>query len=169
MADLGAIGTGGTVGAGSTGLPTPAPGAHLGYLPLTLMGAHVTPLLGPVETVYYPSTLPRPTFNGYQLAPQDQTVRTDLEVGTARQRRRTTARNDQVSVTWMLKDAEMTAFRAWFEGAAEAAGGSAWFTGLELATGDGGIKPVEARFIGPWQADLSPGMNWDVTAKLEVR
>lgn len=169
MADLGAIGASGTVGAAGATAPSGYAGAFLGYYPLGLMGAHATPLVGPVEVVYYPSTLPRPTFAGYQIAPIDQTARTDMEVGAARQRRRTAARNDHVTLQWVFTDAEMAAFRSWFDGAAEAAGGAAWFNGLELATGDGDINPVEARFVGPWQASLAPGLIWTVNATVEIR
>jgi alkanesulfonate monooxygenase SsuD/methylene tetrahydromethanopterin reductase-like flavin-dependent oxidoreductase (luciferase family) len=117
----------------------------------------------------FPTTLPKPSYNGYQLAPADQTVRTDMEVGAARQRRRTAARNDQISLTWIFTDAEMAIFRAWFDDGAEAAGGAAWFTGLNLVMGDTGLTAEECRFIGAWSADAMPGLRWNVTAKLEVR
>lgn len=171
MADLGAL------PCGDGGVSIPSPGftqpvdteSNLGYINIGLMGAHIKPLVGPTEFVAIPATLPRPTYSGYQVAPVDQTVRTDLEVGTARQRRRTTARNDHVTVVWMLTEAQMADFRSWFDGAAEANGGAAWFTGLELALGNGGIAPVAARFTGPFTANLSPGQIWDVQATLEVR
>lgn len=118
----------------------------------------------------WPATLPRPTVSGYQLAPVDQTVRTDMEAGLARQRRRTAARNDQISVLWLFDDAEMAAFRAWFDDAAQAAGGAAWFTSLPLATGDGGVvTSQEARFVGTYTADALPGLLWQVNARLEIR
>lgn len=113
----------------------------------------------------WPSTLPRPQVAGYQVAPVDPAVRTDMEVGAARVRRRTAARNDQVSAVWRLTDAEMDVFRAWWD----SAGAGAWFTGLSLALGDGGLTAVEARFVGTWQASVLPGLNWDVSARLEVR
>lgn len=116
----------------------------------------------------WPSTLPRPKVDGYQLAPVDPTLRSDMEVGAARARRRTAARNDQVAVSWLFTDAEMAAFRAWFDDAAGAAGGPAWFTGIGLALGNG-IVASEARFAGIWQASAVPGLNWQVSARLEVR
>ena len=117
----------------------------------------------------FPATLPAPSYNGYQLAPEDQTVRTDMEVGPARQRRRTAARNDQISLTWEFDDAEMAIFRDWFDDAAEAAGGDAWFTGLSLATGNTGLTAEECRFIGAWTGVPLPGLRWNITAKLEIR
>lgn len=117
----------------------------------------------------WPITLPRPLVSGYGLNPVDQTIRTDMETGSARVRRRSAARLDMLDVGWKLTDAQMDIFRAWFEdGATGAAGGAAWFA-VDLALGDGGILNEEARFNGAWKASLLPGMNWQVSARLEVR
>jgi len=48
-----------------------------------------------------------------------------------------------------------------------ASGGSAWVT-VPIAVG-GGFRYVEARFRGTFKAVASSGLNWDVTAMLEVR
>ena len=64
----------------------------------------------------YPSTLPAPLVSGYTLSPVDQTVRTDMEVGAARVRRRTRARNDLIDVSFLLTAAQMDEFREWFDG-----------------------------------------------------
>lgn len=48
-----------------------------------------------------------------------------------------------------------------------AAGGSAWVE-MPLFLG-GGEKIVEARFRGPFDASVLPGLGWQVTAQLEVR
>jgi hypothetical protein len=117
----------------------------------------------------FPTTLPRPSYNGYKLEPTDQTIRTDMEVGAARQRRRTAARHDQVSLSWTFSDAQMAEFRTWFDNPSEAAGGAAWFTGLDLAIGNTGFDATECRFVGAWNADLIPGLHWKVTARLEIR
>jgi hypothetical protein len=47
-------------------------------------------------------------------------------------------------------------------------GGAAWFR-LLIATGDGGLASKECRFVGEYQAAALPGLNWDVTARVEVR
>lgn len=114
----------------------------------------------------WPSLLPRPQIAGYELNPVDQTVRTDMEIGTARSRRRTVSRNDQIAVNWLFTDTQMAVFRAFFDG--DAAGGSAWFS-VDLAFGDSGLHNREARFVGPWQATPTGGLNWGVTAILETR
>lgn len=66
----------------------------------------------------WPDTLPTPSEPGFSLAPVTQVIRTDMEVGAARLRRITFARNDTASMAWVFTDAEMAAFRAWFEDAA---------------------------------------------------
>jgi hypothetical protein len=93
-----------------------------------------------------------------------------MEVGAARQRRRTSARQDKVAVTWKFTDAQMTIFRAWFDDATNgAAGGSGWFT-ISLAVGATGLTSMSARFVGgELKADLHGGLNWLVSANLEVQ
>lgn len=116
----------------------------------------------------WPSTLPLPLPQspGYSISPVDQTVRTDMESGAARQRRRTSARNDKLDVSWRLTDAQNGIFRAWFD--TDAMGGAAWFT-TSLMLGNGGFETVEARFVGGTKMDVQDGTEWLVTAKLEVR
>lgn len=116
----------------------------------------------------WPTSLPAPQSNGYSVAPADPSLRTDMEAGAARSRRRTYARDDRVSVGWLLTDAQMDTFRAWFDDDAEAAGGSAWFY-ISLPLGDGGLTLVEARFVGMYRHAIVGVMDWSVTAQLEVR
>jgi len=48
-----------------------------------------------------------------------------------------------------------------------AAGGSAWFE-TRLPFG-GGFKTVQSRFEGPFTATARPGLNWNVSARMETR
>lgn len=117
----------------------------------------------------FPSSLPAPLLEGYQIAPQDQTARTEMEFGAARVRRRTRARDDRLSVAWRLTDSQMATFRAWFEDdVSGAAGGAAWFD-LDIQVGDGGTQNKEVRFVGPFSASALGRALWGVTATLEVR
>lgn len=113
----------------------------------------------------WPVSLPAPLIDSYSLAAGDQTVRTDMEVGYARQRRRTSARTDIVQASWAFTAAQMTAFRTWFDGDCE--GGAVWFTGLQANVGDG-LDTYTARFSGPWSAEYV-GPHWRVTATLDIR
>ena len=116
----------------------------------------------------WPTTLPAPLYSGYGLDPLDQTIRTDMEAGNKRTRRRTSARNDMLALNWRFTDAEMNIFRTWFDDATEADGGSAWFN-TRLMIGTGGSVNVEARFASALKATLQPGPIWDVQAQVEVR
>jgi hypothetical protein len=117
----------------------------------------------------WPSTLPAPLASGYQLNPGDQTLRTDMEVGSPRVRRRSFARNDRVSVSWLLSETQLDTLRDWFDDATTGiAGGSAWFT-VSLAVGTGTrLASVEARFVGPFTAAVD-SQYWRVNATLELR
>lgn len=116
----------------------------------------------------FPSGLPSPQANGYALNPIDQSIRTDMEVGMARSRRRTAVRQDKIPLSWLLTDAQMTTFRAWFDDAAQCAGGSAWFT-ITLPVGATGLTSKTARFVGAFKADYQDGFYWKVSATLEVQ
>lgn len=117
----------------------------------------------------WPSTLPRPS-GSYEVAPVDQTIRTDMETGAARVRRRTAARNDRVTLQWTFTDAQMGVYRAWFESGAGAAGGAAWFD-IPLAVGGNGVSVATARFVnGPGKFSQVGGkLLWTVAAELEIR
>lgn len=126
-------------------------------------------MIAPVQTPSWPPEIPGPVVNTYALNPVDPAIRTDMEAGAARSRRRTLARNDRVDVGWIFTDAEMALFRAWFDDPLNGNGGSVWFT-VDLALGTGGIVSATARFAGVWKATLlSSGLIWSVTATLEIR
>ena len=117
----------------------------------------------------WPTTLPAPMAQGYSIDPIDPVIRTDMEVGAVRARRRTAARQDKVSVAWAFDETQLDTFRDWFDDdATGAAGGSAWFY-IDLRIGAGGTTTEEARFTGPFKAAMVSGGRWQVSATLEIR
>jgi hypothetical protein len=117
----------------------------------------------------WPSTLPSPIKVSYAVNMQDQCIRTDMEAGNPRVRRRTSARIDLIDVAWTFTDAEMADFRSWYEDSSTGiSGGAAWFQ-IDLAVGDTGINTVDARFARTFIARLQPGLNWTVESQLETR
>jgi hypothetical protein len=118
----------------------------------------------------WPTTLPAPLVAGYQISPGDQTIRTAMEAGAARVRRRTRARNDQVNASWLLTEDQLAILREWFDDDVDGiAGGSAWFA-VNLPVGSGTRRAaVEARFIGPISQAVPAGLLWRVSATLETR
>lgn len=116
----------------------------------------------------YPSSLPLPLVEGYTLSPVEQVIRTDMETGAARVRRRTRARNDVIDVGFVYTPEQFATFRAWFEDDATGiAGGSSWFD-MAVDIGTGGISTEEVRFKGAWKASRD-GRLWRITAQIEVR
>lgn len=117
----------------------------------------------------YPTTLPAPLLAGYRVAPVDPSIRTEMEFGSPKKRRRTSTRNDVVKLRWTYSDSEMNTFRAWFENdTTGAAGGAGWFN-ITLNIGNNGSESVEARFIGAYTAQLSSNDRWLVETSIEVR
>ena len=116
----------------------------------------------------WPATLPSPMVNGYKVTPVDTVIRTDMEGGNTKTRRRSNARNDKLAFQMAFTDAEMAIFRAWFDSSTGANGGASWFT-ISLRTGDGGRLSVEARYSGVWSEGSFDGRNWIVPMALEVR
>lgn len=116
----------------------------------------------------FPTSLPAALRSGYGLTQQSQTIRTDMETGSPRVRRRSAVRIDHIDVGWVFTDTQMDTFRTWFDSSADCAGGAAWFT-LTLKSGDGSSVSAEARFMKDWQAQLTAAAIWNVTAQLEVR
>lgn len=116
----------------------------------------------------WPANLPSPSISGYGIQPVDPTIRTDMEKGAVRARRRTVAKNDHFPVEWALDNDQFVEFRAWFDDPDGADGGAGWFY-IDLLTGmDAGFITVSARFLGIWEAPYIPHKNWHVTAVLEV-
>lgn len=118
----------------------------------------------------WPASLPSPRIDGYSINPADQVIRTEMDAGNTRARRRTTSRKDIFPVAWVLDQTDMATFRAWFDDSSTGAnGGQAWFA-MGLLTGDSASKQtVTCRFSGPWKADYLGKGFWSVTAQLEVR
>jgi hypothetical protein len=116
----------------------------------------------------WPDTLPRPLADAYGIQPVDPVIRTDMDVGAPRVRRRSRARNDRLQVVWQFTPAQAATFRAWYDDDTGAAGGAAWFD-VQLDIAEGGLQSVEARFAEMWRGELQGKNQWRISATLEVR
>lgn len=116
----------------------------------------------------WPTTLPAPSRYGYGLESGDPTVRTDMDAGAARVRRRFTASPDTVNLKFVFNDAQMATFRTTWAG--DMAQGAAWIN-LPIRDGNTGgvvnheIRPNPARFT----AQLLGAGIWAVSFSAEVR
>lgn len=113
----------------------------------------------------YPTKLPSPMIAGYEINPEDATLRTQMDAGPDRTRRRYTAIPSLVPIKWRFTLSEMALFEAWHK--YDTLDGSAWFT-INLANGKG-ITSVEAKFSKPPKKILLSGLKWEVQSELEVR
>ena len=118
-----------------------------------------------MTTVTWPDRLPAPTIVGYGVQPGEAIVRTEMEAGPARQRRRFTQVPSHVSVRWVMDDLQFALFEAWYKFYAKE--GAEWFS-VNLYGGLG-TQAQEARFTRQFHATLVTGACWEVTSELEIR
>lgn len=117
-------------------------------------------------TIDYPAGLPLPLRSGYGLNHVSPMMRTELESGRARQRRRYTSVPSIASVSWIFTQAEAQLFEAWFRWTLS--DGAEWFN-AELRT-PLGLMPYECRFVEMYSGpDLVGVDRWQIGASLEIR
>jgi len=116
-------------------------------------------------TVVWPSTLPLPSIQGYGLHPGEAILRTEMEAGPARQRRRYTQVPSRITVRWSFRREQLALFEAWYRWHAKE--GAEWFE-IDLLGGLG-LVAHEARFTRPFDARPRSGILWEVTSELEIR
>jgi len=116
-------------------------------------------------TISWPSTLPLPTIEGYGVHPGEAILRTEMEAGPARQRRRFTQVPSRISVRWILRRDQFALFEAWYRWHAKE--GGEWFE-IDLLGGIG-LSVHDARFTRQFAARLLHGSRWEVSSELEIR
>lgn len=99
-----------------------------------------------VATINWPSTLPvKPLADGYQEEPQNAVIRTEMEMGTPKQRRRFTAVSDYIQCKFVLTKAQLTDFKTFWTATSKF--GSLAFNWTHPTTGAACV----ARFMGAYQ------------------
>ena len=116
-------------------------------------------------TTRWPDRLPLPAIEGYGISPGEAILRTEMEAGPARQRRRFTDVPSRIAVRWVLQPDQFALFEGWYRYAAEE--GGAWFE-IDLLGGLG-LLPQEARFTRQFEARPYRGRLWEVVSELEIR
>jgi hypothetical protein len=112
----------------------------------------------------WPAILPPPTLSGYGGSPVQAFVRTDMDAGPARQRRRFTDVPEELTLTWKFTATEMGIFRLFWIQTLNY--GTDWLT-MTLDLGNG-MAAYDVRFTKPYKYQAQPGMNWLVSADIEV-
>ena len=116
--------------------------------------------------ILWPDTLPLPTVQGYNIQPGDTILRTEMDAGLARQRRRFTNAPTKVSVRWIMRRDQYAIFEGWYRWHAKE--GANWFSITLL--GGLGLLEQEARFTRQFASRLlAGGTLWEITSELEIR
>lgn len=115
--------------------------------------------------IKWPEILPLPTIDSYGISPSDAIIRTEMEQGPARQRRRFTDTPTKITVRWIMTPYQYTIFDGWYCWKAEE--GGSWFS-IRLLLGLGLIEQ-QARFISQYEAKLIGNTRWEITAMLEIK
>jgi hypothetical protein len=119
-----------------------------------------------MSDIIWPDTLPLPTVQGYNIQPGDTILRTEMEAGLARQRRRFTNAPTKVSVRWIMRRDQYAIFEGWYRWHAKE--GANWFSITLL--GGLGLLDQEARFTRQFASRLlAGGTLWEITSELEIR
>lgn len=117
-----------------------------------------------MATKVFPNALPKVYTGSYSFNPQSGVVRTEMDSGYARVRRRASQTPTEISVSWLFTEEEFGIFERFFD--VDLHGGVAWFE-IELYNGAGESTFV-ARFKEPYAAkSIVKAKMWEVSAKLE--
>jgi len=116
----------------------------------------------------WPSILPNLSYQGYKLQTGSQVIRTDMDNGIARQRRRFTARVDVIDCILEVKGNELDIFEDFIYN--DCNGGASWFN-APISDGSG-VQTKEVRVMGGNYTFVPLDQFnkvWNVQMKLEVR
>ena len=116
----------------------------------------------------WPTTLPPPSISGYSMQTADATIRTDMESGPARVRRRYTATPDKAMLRFVFDEAQMAAFRTFWDGDAEQ-GAAWWYLLVKDGRSAGGTSREVRPAQGSFKAELIDAGHWAVSFEVEVR
>ena len=116
----------------------------------------------------WPDDFPTPMRSGYGLDTTSGVSRTEMEVGEARVRRRSTSPPDNITLKYLLTPTQMATFRSLWDN--EFKGGSAWvvlpiLTGRSVGLEYKACRPLDATF----RAVPISASQWTVEFKVEVR
>ncbi len=116
--------------------------------------------------ITWPSTLPLPTVQGYNVEPGETIIRTEMDAGLARHRRRFTDVPTKIAVRWIMRRDQYAIFEGWYRWHARE--GASFFT-INLLGGLG-LLDQEARFTRQFSSRLlAGGTLWEVQSELEIR
>jgi len=116
------------------------------------------------------SILPLPSIN-FSGQNQSSVIRTAMDSGRFRQRRRFTKELNTLSIEWLFDGKEWLFFRSFFESNLE--GGSIWFNitlnlGDRTPVGQSSDQNFRMRFISGYSYNYVPVNHWRVRGSIEI-
>ena len=118
-----------------------------------------------MSTPNFPATLPGMSMRNYSLKPTNNIIRTEMEAGPARTRRRYISAPTEVTVQWRFSLDELEIFQTFYRDTIF--DGAGWFN-IKVVDGRGEGTYL-ARFREPYQATTEAREYlWTVNATLEV-
>lgn len=119
-----------------------------------------------MPTPTFPASLPNVVMTNYGFTPTNATIRTEMETGAARVRRRFLSAPTDFKVMWKFTMAELGMFENFFEDDIHA--GAGWFN-INLVNGFGEQQYLARFKDGVYDAAAAHReYHWEVTATLEV-
>ena len=112
----------------------------------------------------YPSSLPLPLIRGYSYSDSSHFIRTEMETGLARQRKRFTSTPTFFNIQFIYEQGAMSHFESWY--ANELNYGIELFN-LQLAIGAGPAIASEVRITSPPSIN-SNNQHYNVTISIET-
>lgn len=110
----------------------------------------------------WPATLPQlPMASGFSESPPDTTVRTKMDAGPAKVRRRFTANVRPIKASFLMTTAQIADLDTFY--VTTTVGGSASFTWIDPRTS----SSKSFRFMAPPEYNLTSGDYWSVSLQLE--
>lgn len=110
----------------------------------------------------WPATLPAPALNTLKESPPNNVIRTQMDKGPDKVRRRTTANVRPLSFTLKLTPAQVETLDTFF--VTTTFSGADEFDYTHPRTGD----PVTARFVGPPDYSEQEGVIYNAAIQLEI-
>ncbi len=118
-----------------------------------------------MTTINYPDTvLPAPLISNYTYKDVTRRIRTEMDNGYARERRRFTKAPTRFNFALSLEQGALSYFEAWY--AEVLLNGLEWFN-MKVAVGDGRQSEQEVRFIGEPSITANSD-RWNVSATIET-
>lgn len=123
------------------------------------------------DVAEWPTSLPYPSANNYQEQPQSQVIRTGMDAGIDKVRRRFTSGTRQFSCMWYFTHEQLATFELWFYHTIAA--GSLPFTMPKPRHGMSGTPTINVRFYvnrgepGYTVSYADQYRQWQVSARME--